>query len=126
MRELRINAADTAEQARLQLLLAEFTWVAGLVRYYREVELKALAGAGAVLVAVAAAFTALEESRAKATEAEGTAAEITRRAAEDAELLVLAAASAVTAFLLPIVLMAQMRQIRAAAYIREWLHPRAL
>ena len=97
--------------ARLQLLVAEYTWVAGLVRYYREVELKALAGTGLVLSGVGAAFAAL-----RAADSPDAGAAIG---------VVLAIGAAITAFVLPVVLMASMRGLRAVVYVREWLHPLA-
>jgi hypothetical protein len=103
--------SDPAGEARLQLLLAEYTWVSGLIRYYREVELKALFGTGLVLSGVGAAFAAL-------------------RAADDEDAveaigLVFAIAASITAFVLPVVMMASMRGQRAVVYVREWLHPLA-
>ena len=97
--------------ARLQLLVAEYTWVAGLVRYYREVELKALAGTGLVLSGVGAAFAALRAADSPDADA--------------AIGVVLAIGAAITAFVLPVVLMASMRGLRAVVYVREWLHPLA-
>ena len=97
--------------ARLQLLVAEYTWVAGLIRYYREVELKALAATGVVLSGVGAAFAALRASG--------------NPDAAGAIGLVFALAAAITAFVLPVVVMASMRGLRAVFYLREWLHPLA-
>ena len=97
--------------ARLQLLVAEYTWVAGLDRYYREVELKALAGTGLVLSGVGAAFAALRAADSPDADA--------------AIGVVLAIGAAITAFVLPVVLMASMRGLRAVVYVREWLHPLA-
>ena len=102
--------APDAQEAQLQVLLAEFEWVAGLIRYYREVELKALGATGLVLSAVAAAYAALESGTAAAQEAEGH---------------VFAGAACVPAFLVPVVLMANMRGLRAVVYVREWLRPLA-
>jgi hypothetical protein len=95
--------------ARLQLLVAEYTWVTGLIRYYREVELKALFGTGLVLSGVGAAFAALRASD--------------NPDAADAIGLVFAIAASITAFVLPVVVMANMRGMRAVVYVREWLHP---
>ena len=98
-------------EARLQILLAEYTWVSGLVRYYREVELKALAATGLVLSGVGAAFAAL-----RASESDDAISAIG---------LVFAIAASIIAFVLPVVLMASMRGMRAVVYVREWLHPLA-
>jgi hypothetical protein len=98
-------------EARVQLLVAEFTWVAGLIRYYREVELKALAGTGLVLSGVGAAFGALRVSN--------------HPQADDAIGIVFAIAALITAFVLPVVVMANLRGARAVSYVREWLHPLA-
>ena len=43
------EAGSAPGDARALLLVAEYTWVTGLIRYYREVELKALVGTGLVL-----------------------------------------------------------------------------
>jgi hypothetical protein len=102
---------DTRE-SRLQFVLAEWGWAAGLIRYHREVELKALGGTGLVISAVAAAYAALES---------GDGNDPAR-----AEATVMAVASCVSAFLLLVALMASMRAMRAAAYVREWLHPLAV
>jgi hypothetical protein len=100
-----------SEDPKIQLLVAEYTWVAGLIRYYREVELKALAGTGLVLSGIGAAFAALRASdNPDAIHALG---------------VVFAIGAAVTAFALPVVLMANMRGMRATVYVREWLHPLA-
>jgi hypothetical protein len=97
--------------SRLQLLIAEYTWVSGLIRYYREVELKALAATGLVLSGVGAAYAALSASE--------------NRSAGDAIGVVFAIAACITAFVLPVVLMANRRGLRAVVYVREWLHPLA-
>jgi hypothetical protein len=102
-------SGSSPTDARSQVLIAEYTWVAGLVRYYREVEFKALAGTGIVLSASAAAFTALRGSE--------------NGHAEDIGAL-FAIAAWVTTFALPVVIMAQLRGLRASFYVREWLHPR--
>jgi hypothetical protein len=104
------NDPDPAE-AGLQLLVAEYTWVSGLIRYYREVELKALVGTGLVLSGVGAAFAALRASE--------------NPDAADAIGLVFAIGAWITAFAVPVVVMANMRGLRAVIYVREWLHPLA-
>jgi hypothetical protein len=107
----REGAGMDAEGVRLQLLLAEWQWAAGLVQYHRDVELKALAGNGLVISAVAAAYAALEagEGGDPAT----------------AEATVMAVASCVAAFIVLVAVTASMRAMRAASYVREWLHPLA-
>jgi hypothetical protein len=105
------GSGEESGEARLQLLVAEYTWVSGLIRYYREVELKALAGTGLVLSGVGAAVAALRASD--------------NDEAVNATGLVLAIAAAIITFILPVVLMANMRGMRAVVYVREWLHPLA-
>jgi hypothetical protein len=104
------NDLHTAE-AGLQLLVAEYTWVSGLIRYYREVEFKALVGTGLVLSGVGAAFAALRASE--------------NPDAAGAIGLIFAIGAWITAFALPVVVMANMRGLRAVIYVREWLHPLA-
>jgi hypothetical protein len=106
-----VRSSEGAEAARIQVLVAEYTWVSGLIRYYREVELKALAGTGLVLSGVGAAFAALHASQ--------------NDQAVHAIGIVFAIAAAITAFALPVVVMANLRGMRAVVYLREWLHPLA-
>ena len=105
------EAGSAPGDARALLLVAEYTWVTGLIRYYREVELKALVGTGLVLSGVGAAFAALRASE--------------NEQAPEAMGMVFAIAASITAFVLPVVLMANMRGMRAVVYAREWLHPLA-
>jgi hypothetical protein len=105
------TGGTSTTDARLQLLIAEYEWVSGLIRYYREVEVKALAGTGLVLSGVGAAFAALQSS--------------SNPDAVNALGLVFAIAASIVAFVLPVVFMANMRGLRAVVYVREWLHPLA-
>jgi hypothetical protein len=97
-------------ELRVQILLAEYEFVTGLIRYYREVELRALAGLGLLLTAVAAAVGAIES----ADEPNRTA-----------EALLLAIAAWVPVVLVVTVLMAKTRGWRAVVYVRDVLSPRA-
>jgi hypothetical protein len=103
-------SASHRYEARLQLLITEYEWVAGLIRYHREVELKALAAAGLVLSAVAAAFAALQAGGSDAQQAEGP---------------LLAVAAWIPALLVPVIVMANLRGLRAVLYVRLWLFPLA-
>lgn len=105
------SSSEALVEARAHLLVAEYTWVAGLVRYYREVELKALAGTGLILSGVGAAYAALAASD--------------NEKAIDRAGMVFALAAMITAFVLPVVLMANLRGFRAVSYVREWQHPLA-
>jgi FtsH-binding integral membrane protein len=96
--------------SRVQVLIAEYEFVTGLIKYYRDVELRALAGTGIVLTAVAAAVAALE------------AAHTPNRLAES---LLLAIAAWVPVVLLMIVIMAKTRGMRAVVYVRDGLRVRA-
>lgn len=96
--------------SRVQVLLAEYEFVSGLIKYYRDVELRALAATGLVLTALAAAIAALE------------AADEPNRVAE---ALLLAIASWAPVVLLMIVIMAKTRGMRAVVYVREGLRARA-
>jgi hypothetical protein len=96
--------------ARIQVLLAEYEFVTGLIRYYRDVELRALAATGLVLTALAAAVAAFE------------AADTPNRVAES---LLLAIAAWVPVVLLMIVIMAKARGMRSVIYVREGLRVRA-
>jgi hypothetical protein len=93
--------------AQLQLVIAEYQSVAGLIKYFREVELKALAGAGLVLSVVAAAYAGLAAE-------DGT---------EHAQALLLVIAAWVPAVSLLVVLMATLRGFRAVVYMHDRLNP---
>jgi cytochrome bd-type quinol oxidase subunit 2 len=95
--------------AKLQLVIAEYQSVAGLIQYFREVELKALAGAGLVLSVVGAAYAALAAENA------------TKH--DQAVLLVIAAW--VPAVSLLVVLMATLRGFRAVVYMHDRVNPLA-
>lgn len=95
----------------MQLLLAEYQFVAGLIPFYRGVELRALGGTGIVLSGVSAAFAAFETADTPNVTAEAT-------------LLTLAAW--IPAFLLLIEIMALTRLRRASLYIAKRLHPLAV
>ena len=99
--------------ARVQVLLAEYEFVTGLIKYYRDVELRALFGTGLVLTAVAAAVAAIESTDAPAGPNRG------------AEALLLAIAALVPSVLLIIVIMAKSRGMRAVVYVRDGLRPLA-
>jgi hypothetical protein len=96
--------------ARVQVLLAEYEFVTGLIKYYREVELRALAANGLVLTAVAAAIAAIES------------ADTPNRSAQS---LLLSIGAWVPSVLLLIVIMAKARGMRAVIYVRERLRERA-
>jgi hypothetical protein len=112
MSDAEQSAVVNTSEPRLQFVLAEWEWAAGLIRYHREVELKALGGTGLVISAVAAAYAALESGDGNDP--------------AKAEATVMALASCVSAFLVLVALMASMRGMRAAAYVRAWLHPLAV
>jgi len=98
---------DQASRA-LTAVLTEYQFVAGMIPFYRRVELTALAGTGLVISGVVAALAALE------------AAPKLHRSAES---LLLVAAAWVPALLLLIEDVALTRIARASAYIAEQLHP---
>lgn len=106
-----LDASAAVEQAKLELVVAEYNWVSGLIRYYREVELKALGGTGLLLSAAVAGFTALRAAE-KDTQHE--------------QALLLSTAAWVPAVSLLIVLMASLRGFRAVVYVRDRLHPLAV
>jgi hypothetical protein len=99
---------DDVAEAKLQLLVAEYNFVTGLIPFYRSVEMKALGGTGLVLTAVAAAFGALEAAQHPSRPAEG---------------ILLAIAALVPALLLLVEVMALTRLRRASLYISKHLHP---
>jgi hypothetical protein len=112
MSDAREEARDDAQQrdAALQLVLAEFQFVAELIPFYRGIEMRALGGTGLVLSGVAAAVTGLEAAETPEISAEAT---------------LLALAAWVPAFLLLIEIMALTRLRRASLYIAKRLHPLA-
>lgn len=99
-----------SREAALQVLLAEYQFVAGLIPFYRGVEIRALGGTGLVLSGVAAAVAGLEAAD-------------TSKAGAEATLLTLAAW--IPAFLLLVEVMALTRLRRASLYISKRLHPLA-
>jgi hypothetical protein len=108
--DARSTAPSASDEAKRELLIAEYNFVTGLIPFYRSVELKALGGTGLVLAAVAGAFGALEASPHPSRPAEGI-------------LLVIAAL--VPALLLLVEAMALTRLRRASLYISMRLHPLA-
>lgn len=96
--------------AEIQLLVAEYNFVSGLIPFYRGVEMKALAGTGLVLSAVAGAFGALEAAKSPSRPAEG---------------VLLGIAALIPAMLLLVEVMALTRLRRASLHIAEHLHPLA-
>jgi hypothetical protein len=103
--------AQTDTGNSMDVLLAEFEFVSGLIRYYRDVELRALVGTGLVLSGVAAVYGALES------------ADTPQPAAQ---AILLSVASWVPALLLLIVLMAKVRGLRGVFYVRDHLRPHAI
>jgi hypothetical protein len=101
---------DSRREAALQLVLAEYQFVAGLIPFYRGVEMRVLGATGLVLSGVAAAFAALEAAQNPRIPAEAT---------------LLALAAWVPAFLLLVEIMALTRLRRASLYIAKRLHPLA-
>jgi hypothetical protein len=101
---------DPNAEAKLQLLIAEYNFVTGLIPFYRSVEMRALGGTGVVLSAVAGAFGAFESAKDPSRPAEG---------------ILLAIAALVPALLLLVEVMALTRLRRASLYISKRLHPLA-
>jgi hypothetical protein len=93
------------------ILVAEYEYVAGLIPFYRRLELTAMAGTGLLLSAIIAALAALE------------AAESPNKTAE---ALILAGGAWVPVFLLLIEIMALTRLRRASLYVKDTLQPLAL
>jgi hypothetical protein len=102
------NVVDLDEH-RVAIFLAEYEFATSLIRYYRELELRALAATGLLLTAVAAAVAAIE-----------SAEEPNRMA----EALLLAIAAWIPVVLLKVVLIAKARGSRAVLEIREILPER--
>ena len=105
------EAPDRDDENAALILIAEYGFVAGLIPFYRRVELTATAGTGLLLSAIIAALAALE------------AAETPNKTAE---ALILAGGAWVPAFLLLIEIMALTRLRRASLYVRDSLHPLAV
>jgi hypothetical protein len=57
-------------ERKVQLLIAEYNFVSGLITFYRSVELRALGGTGLMLTAIAAAVAAFEAADEPNREAE--------------------------------------------------------
>jgi putative copper export protein len=53
------DANGVSRSSRLELVIAEYQTVAGLIQYFRDVEMKALAGAGLVLSVAGAGYATL-------------------------------------------------------------------
>jgi hypothetical protein len=101
---------DEKDQRALQLVLAEFQFVSGLIPLYRGVETTALGGTGLVVSGIVAALAALESSDTPKAAAEG---------------VLLSAGAWAPVVLLLIEIMALTRVARASAYIADYLHPLA-
>jgi hypothetical protein len=102
---------DRRNQATAEFLLAEYHFLSGLIPFYRQVEMTALAGTGLVLSGVVAALAALE------------AADRPNRAAEG---VLLAVGAWAPTLLLLVENVALTRLRRASLYIAEDLHPLAV
>lgn len=89
-----------------QLVMTEYQSVAGLIKYFREVELKALGAAGLVLSVVAAAYAGLAAEN-------GTTHD---------RAVLLAIAAWVPAVSLLVVLMATVRGFRAVVFMHDRVH----
>jgi hypothetical protein len=95
-------------ERKVQLLIAEYNFVSGLITFYRSVELRALGGTGLMLTAIAAAVAAFE------------AADEPNR---EAESLLLSIAAWIPVVLVLIAIVALYRGLRAVVYVKEHLHP---
>jgi hypothetical protein len=100
---------DTDDRA-VQVLVAEFQFVAGLIPFYRRAELIVLGATGALLSVIVAALATLEAAEESQRQAEG---------------ILLALGSWVPVLLMLIEVMALTRIVRASRYIHTHLHPRA-
>jgi hypothetical protein len=104
------QSLSSADDRAVQILLAEYEFVAGLIPFYRRAELTVLAATGALLSIVVAALATLE------------AAEDGQRHVEG---MLLALGAWVPVLLLLIEVMALTRIKRASRYIYRCLHPMA-
>lgn len=99
---------DSRDDRAISILTSEYTFVSGLIPFYRRVEIAALGGTGATIAALLAFIGALE------------ATQDPDRALEAA---LLSLASLVPTLLLLLELMALTRVMRASAYIRTHIYP---
>jgi hypothetical protein len=102
--------AKDRDQGALDLVVAEFQFVSGLIPFYRGVETTALGGTGLIVSGVVAALAALESADTPKAAAEG---------------ILLSAGAWAPVVLLLIEIMALTRVVRASAYIADHLHPLA-
>ena len=101
-----------SKDAAVSILVSEFEFVAGLIPYYRRLEITALAGTGLILSGLLAAWAALLGEGAD-EDARRTLSVVLSVAAWGPTLLVL------------VELMALVRVTRASSYVQHHLHPLA-
>lgn len=102
--------SSEAEDRAVQVLVAEFQFVSGLIPFYRRAELVVLGATGALLSVMVAALATLEAADEGQRQAEG---------------LLLALGAWVPVLLLLVEVMALARITRASRYIERVLRPRA-